>query len=1335
MKRAAQCMIGCAIVAAYAGASFATTFDWLNATSGSWSDPLRWSPSGVPEFTSGATIAAVGASYTVTVDLPADVGALTLASPNATLHLAQPLMLRRFDFVSGRITGSPLILDGTASTAQLGLPGGLSAITSPMAFDVRGSLQIGQTTGTSGSLFGIGAGVTLNHRATTDRPVTSFSYPASSLTGYPLGSAFINAGSIRLYADANTVDSNMSIGSSGTGLINRGTFRLEGGSSQTNLRTVNGHFWNDPTGLAHFDAPTTIGNTLTNHGTLNINSDVAVNSSVVQERGTLNLAGGSLVTRDFTYTGGTVVGTPVIDGTAARGTLRLNGVYSGLNPASFIVRGSYSIEPTSSSSGATQGLPAGLTVEQRAVSSTPTTFFFNGSAQPSGGTGFLNEGMLRFVADSATTNSTMTIGSSTSLINQGTMVISGGSSVSNTRTVASPVSGGGSVIVETSTQFQFSLGAGSLVVKPGQTATAGSVSVDRIDVRDAQLITPMLYLFGGTVLGKPTLRGNGPQAQLYLSPSAVFNSGVTLDVQGGLSLQNALGTGTINTLPRNLSLEFHAVQGMTNLNFAPLGVTMPPFSGPTFINSGSIRLYADADTTTSTITIGSSSGNVLVNRGIVRVEGGSSQTNSRTISSQLYNDASGNVFLDTSTTINGTVTNRGNLMIKAGQAVTAPWVIQTDGTLDVRGASFNTSRFDYTGGSILGTMTLSGSPANLGLPAGPMTALNPATFDVLGNLTITAPQGIGPTPTMIPAGVEIRQRATAGRSSVQFQFPTATLSPELGNGFINAGSLRFSADADTSTSSIQIGNSTGTLLNRGLIQVDGGSTSANTRTVSASLYNDVAGTVLLNTSTNLTANATNRGTFTVSPGATASAVGFTQAAGVLDLTGATLKSHTFTYLGGTVLGVPTLQTPGANGATLFLSGGFQSVLSPLTLDVADGLLINVVGSNPGNGLMIHRNLTIDLHTGIDDPNVNFLFNSSMLPLPYSGSGIINEGVVRIRADANTASSAINIGSNTSTLLVNRGTIEIAGGSTESNTRSIVSRLYNEQTGVLAIGTDTTAQAELLNRGRVTVATGATLRASSATSRGGQWSGNVELIGATPFTLETGRTQFSGSIAGAVAVEPQGVLSPGVGAGSLSATGGITFKTKSALLFELASATGYDQLSTAAITNTSAGAIPLHVEAIGGFVPLPGMVFESLVTSTAEDLNGLFTLVNDTGLAGLSLSLAYAADGASVDLLVSATQGDANLDGAVNFDDLLTLAQNYGAADKNWLSGDFNADTIVNFDDLLGLAQQYGAGSVSDAAFQADWQLARALVPEPSSVALLGGLTLFSRRRCSATKTV
>jgi ELWxxDGT repeat protein len=61
------------------------------------------------------------------------------------------------------------------------------------------------------------------------------------------------------------------------------------------------------------------------------------------------------------------------------------------------------------------------------------------------------------------------------------------------------------------------------------------------------------------------------------------------------------------------------------------------------------------------------------------------------------------------------------------------------------------------------------------------------------------------------------------------------------------------------------------------------------------------------------------------------------------------------------------------------------------------------------------------------------------------------------------------------------------------------------------------------------------------------------------------------------------------------------------------------------------------------------------------------------------------------------RGDANRDGAVNFDDLLLLAANYNTTGKTWSQGDFTFDGTVNFDDLLALAARYNQPLAAAAA--------------------------------------
>ncbi len=96
-------------------------------------------------------------------------------------------------------------------------------------------------------------------------------------------------------------------------------------------------------------------------------------------------------------------------------------------------------------------------------------------------------------------------------------------------------------------------------------------------------------------------------------------------------------------------------------------------------------------------------------------------------------------------------------------------------------------------------------------------------------------------------------------------------------------------------------------------------------------------------------------------------------------------------------------------------------------------------------------------------------------------------------------------------------------------------------------------------------------------------------------------------------------------------------------------------------------------------------------------------------------------------------GDANVDGHVNFDDLLVVAQKYGTSTgATWIDGDFDDTGSVVFDDLLTLAQHYGEPLSSTqnvpSSIASDWALARSMVPEPTSTLVFTMLWSCRRKR-------
>jgi hypothetical protein len=145
---------------------------------------------------------------------------------------------------------------------------------------------------------------------------------------------------------------------------------------------------------------------------------------------------------------------------------------------------------------------------------------------------------------------------------------------------------------------------------------------------------------------------------------------------------------------------------------------------------------------------------------------------------------------------------------------------------------------------------------------------------------------------------------------------------------------------------------------------------------------------------------------------------------------------------------------------------------------------------------------------------------------------------------------------------------------------------------------------------------------------------------------------------------------------------------------------------------------------------PGIVS----SSAAADSTHAIGIVEASDLA--TTPAVFGTVDATTVLLRYTFKGDANIDGAVNFADLVLLAQNYNSVTSRWFKGDFDYSGVTNFADLVSLAQNYNqgtAGVVGDVSafgggFAADWALAQTLVPEPTSLAAVGLLGAMLRRR-------
>jgi hypothetical protein len=271
-----------------------------------------------------------------------------------------------------------------------------------------------------------------------------------------------------------------------------------------------------------------------------------------------------------------------------------------------------------------------------------------------------------------------------------------------------------------------------------------------------------------------------------------------------------------------------------------------------------------------------------------------------------------------------------------------------------------------------------------------------------------------------------------------------------------------------------------------------------------------------------------------------------------------------------------------------------------------------------------------------------------------------------------------------------------------------------------------------NHGTLNLASGKTYALGQISGSGSVVLFDGAQLTATRITQAALTLNASGTSLASVAVAPSGApASVTSKVGHLSIAGGATPQAR----LDLAN-------TNLVVDYTGATQLPAVRDLIrAGYNPggahWTGQGITSSLAAVAGTMLGYGEASDVLGLSGTS---AATWNGQTVDatsVLVRYTLGgDATLDGVVDFNDLVNLAQNYNASDGNrlWTEADFDYDGNVGFGDLVLLAQNYngslpGAVPGAPADFQSELAAAFARVPEPgAAVALVGLGAIFLRRR-------
>ena len=1057
----------------------AATFSWLSATSGNW-NTSNWSSPGFPNDPSDdAVIDAIGALYTVTLNVNPSINTLAMNSTDANFSAnGRTLTVNSASLMAGFVQWTSSAWNGGTLWNQA-------------VFNVLGNSSIGAVLTNTGTLNitgapGFNSGLTLAEGASNTGTINA--------TSTTVATANITVGGAGAFTNDSGGTINIERGSGGGrtyswNLTNNGTIHV---NSDATFARVGGQYTNN--GLVTVGA----GDSLTYNGSSQLFTQSA-GALDIDPTGTFEV-----INAGFTFDGGSINGEVLFTGNGATSTLNLLDGSTG----QFRLRGSTALNGD---------IQSGQTVIVRGEPS------FNSGVTTEDG--LTNSGTLSFTSTTVAT-ANLTASGSGAFINSpgGQINIERGSG--GGRVMSWNLTNNGTVNVNADAVFariggqylnngSFNVGSGDSLTYNGSgqlfTQNAGLLSIDATGTLEA--INAGFTVQGGTVSGEVLLTGNGGTSTLNL----LGGSTGSYRLRGSTAINGDIAAGQIVT-----------VRGEPSFNSSTTsedGVT----------NSGTLNFNS---TTVATANLtGSGSGGFINNAtGVINIERGSG--GGRTMSWNLTNNGAVNVNADaTFARVSGWYTNNGSFNVGAGDSLTyngsGQLFSQNAGTLtiDPTGTleAIN-SGFTHSGGTVAGEVLLTGNggTSTLNLLGG-----STGSYRLRGSTAINGDIAAGQTVTV--RGEPSFNSSTTSEDGVtnsgtlrfdSTTFATANLTGSGAGAFINNAGGQIVIERGIGGGRTMSWN----LTNNGAVTVNADATFARVggQYANNGSFNVGAGDTLnYNGSGQLFSQ--NAGTLTVDPTGTFEAInaGFTHQGGTV------VGEVLLTGNGGT----STLNLTGGTTGAYRLRG-----TTAITGTIASGQSVTVRGEPSYNSsvtttdaLVNSGSLTLtsvtfataNLSAGGGGSFVNSASGAVAIQTGSGGARVFSAALSNAGLFNAAASQGVSLGragaahSNSGQFVITEGTVTVTGSSFTNQAAGVISGVGNLSTAALAAG--------LQNDGTISPGLSiGTLTLTGALQNSSTSSLAVEIGGLAPGQFDVLSVSGAAALSGRVAVSLLGGYTPALG---------------------------------------------------------------------------------------------------------------------------------------------------------------------------------------------------------------